>query len=1479
MKKKLNIIAAAMEHKQITLFITITLVAFGVYSLFVMPRQEFPDFTIRTGVVAAVMPGATSEQIENQLSVPIENYLFSFKEIDKKKTYSQAKEGVVYIFVELNEEVQYPAVFWSKLKHGLNNLKAELPSDLYGIYVNDDFGNTSAMLLSLSSDTRSYRELQDFMKDFESRLRRIESVSKLNRLGMQDEVINIYLQPEKLSLYGVKPMMIYAAFNTSGSTSYAGEIKNNKMELPIHISSKYRTVEDVGEQIVYSDQTGNVVRLKDIAVVKREMKAPDSYITMNKTKALILSIEMLEGNNIVAFGDDVDKIINDFEKNLPKDVKVIKIANQSHVVGESIIDFLKEFGISIFAVILVTMILLPLRVSSVAGSTIPISVLISLGILYLLKITLDTVTLAGLIIVLGMVVDNSIVIIDNYIEKLDHKIKPWDAAILAAKELFIPVCTATFAILSMFSPLAIFMTGMGKDFIQNFPIVIGVALGSSLLVSIFLVPYMCYTLIKNGLKSEINTVINQRKSILDYMQIIYDKLLELAFRYSKITILLGVLSIVFALILTGVLKSELFPKMERNQFAVEIYLPNGSSLHQTDSIVKIVEDLIIKDKRITDVASFIGGSSPRFHTLYAPNMPSKNYAQMIINVKDNKSAVEVLDEYSKNYSNVIPNAHIRFKQMDMQATKAPIEVRISGDSIKALKAVAEQVTNIFRKNDKTIWIRNDYEEARQCLVYDINYNEASRLGFSKFDISMFMTIAQKGMPITKLWEDDYPVDVQLTKFDDKSGKEISQSDTYIPSLLMPSLAPLRQFTKARTEWSEGQIVRRNGVRTITVLVDVNRGELASEVLSQANSEIVKLKLPERTSISYGGEKESEGEQYPPLVKALVLGMFLIFLILLFQFKNIKIAIIIMTTMPLSFFGAFLGLYILKLPFGMTTFIGILGLCGVVVRNGIILIDFAIKLREEQNLTIYEAALAAGKRRMRPIFLTSAAAAVGVIPMIASGSLLWSPLATVICFGLIFSMILTLLILPVLYWMVFKNEDKKACDKNAVPTIAVTLLALLFASQGLYAQNGGSYSLEKCKELAIKNNVKVKNAVLEIKASEETQASVYTKYFPQISASATGIYSFKDLINYNFSGANLPVYDGNLGNLGAATNYAYVPGMKISLIDKIGDANILITQPVYAGGRISTSNDLAQVGRDVNVDKYNIEKYKACFEVEKYYWQIVSLQGKYKTTEFYDRFLNNLLKDVNSAVNAGLTTKNDALKVSLKLNELHINQLKLNNGISMLKEALCQHIGETFDNNLTLSDTANSVKEPSSFYIDSKNGVENRFETSMQRNAVKADELQSKLKKGEFLPEFGVGFMYDYFNIMKQGSTNGFLFASLNVPISAWWGGSHELEERQIKEEIMKNTQKETSELLALDISKAWKDLDETYKQIQLGEEAVTQAQENFKITESNYKAGTIAISDFLEAQALLEQSQDQLSEFHANYNLAKAKYLQTVGKY
>ena len=373
MKSDKNFIQRIMGNRQIVFSILTLLSIFGAFALYKMPRQEFPVFTVRQGLVIGVYPGATSGQVEEQLTSRVEQYIFGFQEVDKEKTYSLSRENVMIMFVEVRAGLNHTDTdaFWSSLRHGLNELKGKLPSGVTSLTANNDFGDTSAIILTLSSEGRSYRELETYTRQLEERLRKLDAVSRIKHSGIQEEQIGVYVDDAKLAMYGIKPLTFMGALRTESSVNYAGELDNGRRTVPIHIPSRYNTEKDLAEQIIYTDPAGNVIRLKDVARVGREYGEPDSYITVNGSKAVIITLEMQSGNNIVHFGQDVDRIVEEFSKSVPKDISLKKAADMPVAVDNAVGNFLKEFLIAIFAVIIVTVLLLPRKIAFIAAVTIP----------------------------------------------------------------------------------------------------------------------------------------------------------------------------------------------------------------------------------------------------------------------------------------------------------------------------------------------------------------------------------------------------------------------------------------------------------------------------------------------------------------------------------------------------------------------------------------------------------------------------------------------------------------------------------------------------------------------------------------------------------------------------------------------------------------------------------------------------------------------------------------------------------------------------------------------------------------------------------------------------------------------------------------------------------------------------------------------------------------------------------------------------
>ncbi len=1469
---------AALNNQQVVIVVTAALLVFGTISLFVMPRQEFPEFVVRQGIIVGVFPGASSVEVEERLTTKVENFLFSYEEVDRNKTYSISEEGMMYIFVEVRGDVEDADLFWATLRHGLQELKAQLPQEVLALIANNKFGDASALLLTLQSDRRTYKELEEYLNVIEEEIRKLPSVSAIKHYGLQREVINIYFDNEKMASYGINPYTLFAMLRMENSVTYAGNIDDGKVSMPVHLPDRYETEKDLAEQIVYTDPRGVVVRLKDVARVVREYEEPDSYVQIDGNNCIVLSLEMMNGNNIVKFGKDIDKILEQTLKTLPPDLQINTIADMPQAVDEAVTVFLHEFVVAILAVIIVTMILLPFRVSSIAALTIPITILVTMGLLYMRGIELHTVSLAALIVVLGMVVDNTIVIIDNYVEQLDQGIDPWKAAWQSVAELFIPVFSATLAIIAVFVPMTIFLTGLPGDFVKPFPDTIIITLGVSLLVAVLIVPILSYTMIKTGLHSQKDETKKKKISMLDRMQNSYNRMIEFIFKHKGMILLGSVLLLALTGVVGSKLTSKFGPVVDRDQFAVEIYLAEGTSLDLTAKACEDLQNVLLQDPRVEHVTAFVGTSSPRFHSLYAPNMPGENYAQLIVNTVSVKATKEVVAEYGRTYKSSVPEAFYRWKQLEFTKSIYPIEIRISGDNISDLKSVGERVEQIIRDTGGASWIRTDYREPLPGIKVLANEDEANRLGLTKAMIAYTIASGVKGLPLATVWEGDYPVNIVLRQEASEKTDVEDLKNMYISSPFSPVSVRARQVARIEPEWTEGAIIRRNGRRTLTVCADVKLGEFAYRIFNEIKPQIEGLDLPDGVSIAFGGDHETEIETYTPFVYSLITSIVVIFFILLFQFKTVRLSMLIMSIVPFSAFGALVGLLLFRYPFGMTAFIGIISLVGMVIRNGVIYVDYAEHLRNEQGMPLNEAALAAAKRRLRPIFLTSMAAAVGVIPMIISRSPLWGPLGAVVCFGMLFTMVITLIVLPVLY-TVF-GPGKKASVKGLKPVLtAMVILSLSLLAGFNQAQAQSALTLEQAKQFALENSIELRNAQEEVRAARHVKRSAFTGYFPEVSATGMVMKMNDPLVDFKMDAVNLPVYDGNPANLLSPTEFAYFPGLSLNAGEDVLTGAVTAVQPVFAGGRIFNGNRLASIGVDVRETQRELAEKDVLIKTEQQYWQLVSLNEKLKTIEAYETLLLDLEEQVLDAWNAGLVLENDVLKVQLKLSEIQLNKSKLLNGKKLATMAFCQYIGMPYDSTMTLASSIDDMEAETLRHLDHAAALESRGEYRLLQKSVKASKLQTNMAIGENMPTVAVGLAEFYMKVDDYDHLdNAVGFVAMQIPISGWWGGSHKIAEHKAHQRIAENRLEDSEELLLLQMDKTWQDYTEAQDQYKLSLQTQQQVQTNVRVTKSAYDNGVVDVSDLLEAQALLQEANDRVIEARIDLRMKKLQYLQATGK-
>ena len=1005
-----------MRNFRITFLIVGCLFVFGIYALARIPKQEFPEYTIRQGVVVGVYPGATAEEVEEQLAKPLEQFLMTYKEVKRAKTTSTSQNGMCYVMVELNDDVNDKDEVWSKVKHGLAAFKMQLPAGVAAVVTNDDFGDTSALLITLESDTRSYRELKGYMDDLSDRLRRIESVSNLRPYGVQQEQISVYADPERLAAYGIGEKTLSAALAAQGLTPLGGSVSNAETETPIHIAPSLAGEREVAEQIVWSDPEGHVLRVKDVARVVREYDDPDSYIRNNGHRCVLLSLEMQAGNNIVEYGREVDEVLHAFiEEELPADVSVQRIADQAKVVGDSVHSFLRDLFVAMAIIIVVMMLLFPLRSAIVAALTIPMSTFISVGMMYLCGIPLNTVTLAALVVVLGMIVDNSIVVIDGYLDYFGRGHSRWFAAVESAREFFPSLLLATICICMIFYPILFTMTGMMGDFLTWFPWTITINLMVSLLLAVMVIPFLEILIIP-----AVHVRRDGRRSFTDRVHDVYRRVLAWTFRHGWLTISLGAASVVVSLLIATQLKFRMVPFADRDQFAVEIYLRPDTPLERTGAVADSVYRALRADERVKSVTSFVGCSSPRFQMSYAPQIAGKNYAQFIVNTTSVDDTESILDEYADAWADRFPEAYVKFKQLDYQNVPS-LEFRFYGSDIDSLRAAADRLMARMRQMPELQWVHTDYEDPRAIAEVRLDPVTASQLGITRTVVAANMALASGDVAVGSVWEGDYRLPVVLKRDARLGERSLSDiGDTYVSSPVPGVSVPLRQIADVEPAWSQSKIVHRNGMRCITVTADLKRGANAMRMTSRISRMLKdEIPLPPGVETELGGAHEFDAETLPPIAAGLSISLVIIFFFILVNFRKFGITLVVMASMSLCLFGAMVGLWIADFTIGLTSVLGFITLLGMIVRNVILMYQHAEDKRKVCHWSGKLAAYDAGKRRMVPIFLTTATTAVGVVPMMLGGSTFWAPVGVTIFAGGIGSLILVVTILPVLYSKIYK----------------------------------------------------------------------------------------------------------------------------------------------------------------------------------------------------------------------------------------------------------------------------------------------------------------------------------------------------------------------------------------------------------------------------------------------------------------------------
>ena len=1031
---KMNWLRWPLEHYSISLLIIAILFVLGIFGMWDMPKDEFPHATIRQGVVVAVYPGATTEEVEQQVARPLERYLFTYGEVNRLKTTTTSQNGMCIVMVKLNDDVNNKDEVWSKIKHGLNGFKAQLPAGVLAIVVNDDFGNTSALLIAIESSQRSYRELKQYSDDLSDRLRRIPSVANVKLYGEQKEQISLYVDRQRLQAYGIGQQFLFSRLQAQGITTMSGSIDDDDQQIPIHVEAQENSEREIADQIIFSDPvTGKVARVRDVARVVREYEPTASRIEQDGHPCVLLSMEMTPGNNVIQYGHDVERVLEEFRQTeLPDDVNITRIADKPKVVSMSINDFLRDLLISMVIIILIMMVLFPLRSAIVAAITIPLTTFVSVAVMYMMGIELNIVTLAALIVVLGMVVDNSIVVIDGYLEYLGKGYEPKQAALNSAKQYFMPMMLATICICAIFFPFLITMKGMFHDCLEDFPWTITINLMVSLLLAVTVIPFLEVRLIKPG---QVSTDGNK---ITKWVQKTYNRVLNWTFSHPWMTIVGGIGVIMLSTLIVSTLKIRLFPYADRDQFAVEIFLPDGKGLAETEAVADSVHSVLAKDDNVVGITGFLGCSSPRFMDAYAPQMAGKNYAQFIVNTKSNIATLNMLARYQPMLAEAFPNAYVKFKRLDYLEVPE-LEYRFYGNDLDSLHVVAERLMERMRQMPELEWVHTDFLQPYPIISVELDPVTSTQMGITRTSAQLALSAGSGNLRVGQIWEGDYELPIIVKDDADMTFSDIQNLGIASPTSMLSSgvnqtnsTISLRQIAKVQPKWSESRITHRGGERCITVTAQFAQGVYTAPVENEiARIMQEEIQLPQGVRTEVGGEIEYGDEAMPQIIGGIAIAMIIVFFFLLFNFKKYGVTLVCMAALGLMIPGALIGLGLMNRALGLTSIFGLITLMGMIMRNEILIFEHAIDLikkhvaehgdwtvdRKAYNKAVRQAAYDAGKRRMVPIFLTTATTAVGVVPMIIAQTSFWMPVGVTIFAGGIGSLIMVVTMLPVIYWKV------------------------------------------------------------------------------------------------------------------------------------------------------------------------------------------------------------------------------------------------------------------------------------------------------------------------------------------------------------------------------------------------------------------------------------------------------------------------------
>lgn len=1027
----MNLTAFSINRNRITFTVLATILILGLVMYKGLSRDSMPPYTVRVANIVSSFPGSSPERVEQLVTDKVEKVVQELPEL--KEVTSTSRSGLSVVTVELKDEVKPGKLqaVWDRLRRKLDKIEG-LPSGVKPDLDDDGIGEVFGIAVGLVTDGFSYAEAKEYVDDIKDDLIKLDLAAKVELGGVQNERVFVEFDNTRLKEYGLSSSRLQNIIASTNILSSGGQINLEDERIILEPTGNFNSVEDIKKMLVPVGEDGSQqVYLGDITtVIKGYIDPPKQVVTVNGEKAISMHVSLKEGANVIQLGTDIDTVIADWEKRLPVGLELKRLSSLDTYIDIKISDFIVNLIQSITIVLIVMLVFLGLRTGGIIASLIPMVTIMTLMVMGVMGMGLNQVTLAALIMALGMMVDNAIVVAETVMVKMEKGIPAKKAAIDACSELFTPLLISTLTTSAAFLAFYLAESTMG-DIVGPIFVVISIALLSSWILALTVITLLCFLFLKITPNEEkepgfIDKIINKLK-------VYYKDLILFALAYKRMVLLAIVGSFILSLYGFGFIPFIFFPDSDRNMVTIDINLPQGTRIEATQDLIKKIEsyiesDLLVNEQRldgISDWSSYIGSGPESYDLGYTPDEPDASYAHMLVNTSDaifNVEIVKKLDEYC--FYN-FPNADVKVGLLGSGGGGTPIEIKISGEDPDILSELSEQTKQKLTTVFGTKNIKDDWGPKTKKFVVNIDQNKAQLAGVSSADIATSLQTALDGFQTGEYREDDKSIPILMRSTESQQQTLASIETLNIFAQSSGKSVPLLQVATIDPQWQYAKIKRLDIDRTINVSSELNEDGNASAIMKDMTPylEEVTKSWPEGYTYKFGGDAENTADNMGAVLGYLPLSGFIIILLLIIQFNSVRKTVMVASTIPLGIIGVVIGLLIFQEPFGFMPFLGVISLAGIVINNAIVLID---RIQIEENdlkRPIQDAIIAACLQRFRPILLATFTTVLGLIPLYLSGGEMWEGMAVSIMVGLLFGTVITLLFIPSFYSILFKVSYK------------------------------------------------------------------------------------------------------------------------------------------------------------------------------------------------------------------------------------------------------------------------------------------------------------------------------------------------------------------------------------------------------------------------------------------------------------------------